>query len=485
MKFHTLERTFFEKVLNVTLDIPVNATLHLADELLEITVIPRIADNHFVLDYYNAPEFKPESKPNEDGRPIENYSGDEAFGVHPLLKEAWKNRTLLTVELHRTSIPIEMFFYRASPRLEARVLYADYRHSGRLVLNDNRITVQERKFKKVDFCLLDFPDFSVPGHLLGPLFAKGEYDDFRNELQSAARRVENIAEITVKSPPRMTLQTDDGWNITIKREEEQIRDFVSHTGSIEKINSEEYGIDDLNDLLECLKYFFAFVTGVYRHPSSVIGYDSQDVPFWGQIGHFDIRHSQSYNWFNNRSSGVFSTYLEYLFPLYCGKWKANREAVISIIACYAHSNAMMQSGLPDDSLAKSYAGLDVLAGVILNESEPKGKNSEGKIAQALSRTEIPYVRLEESKTPRAVKLCQNLKFRSKKGIPLLSRIRNYVTHPLNVKMKDEEQRKLYLQHLDNDPGQYPHLQDLSQFYLEYMFLEFCGYTPQDYRDPVE
>lgn len=74
---------------------------------------------------------------------------------------------------------------------------------------------------------------------------------------------------------------------------------------------------------------------------------------------------------------------------------------------------------------------------------------------------------------------------AKKGNRLLSRIRNYVTHPLNVKMKDEEERKLYRQHLDNDPGQYFYLQDLSQFYLEYMFLEFCGYTPQDYRGLME
>lgn len=45
--------------------------------------------------------------------------------------------------------------------------------------------------------------------------------------------------------------------------------------------------------------------------------------------------------------------------------------------------------------------------------------------------------------------------------------------------------RLYKQHLDNDPRQYFYLQDLSQFYLEYMFLEFCGYTPQDYRGLME
>ena len=485
MKFHPLERAFFDKVLNATLDIPVNASIHLADELLEVTVIPRIANNEFVLDYYNAPEYRPEPQPDEDGRLITHYSGDEAFGIHPALKQAWTNQTTLSVELHRTSIPIERFVYRAAPKLDARVLLADYRHSGRLGLNDNRITVQEHEFNRAEFSLADFPDFSVPGHSLGPLFKKGEYEDFSRELQSAVSRVEDFAEIIVKTPPRMTLQSDDGWIVTIKRDEEQVRDSVSHTGFIEKENGAEYGIDEFDDLLECLKYFLAFVAGVYRHPSSVIGYDSHGIPFWGQIGHFDIRHSRTYNWFNNRHSGPFSTYLEHLFPLYRRKWKGNRDAVVSIVTCYAHSNVMRQSGLPEDSLAKSYAGLDVLAGAMLNESRPKGRNSEGKIGQALSRTGIPFVRLEESKTPRAVRLCQNLMLNAKKGNRLLSRIRNYVTHPLNVKMKDEEERKLYRQHLDNDPGQYFYLQDLSQFYLEYMFLEFCGYTPQDYRGLME
>lgn len=122
MKFHPLERAFFDKVLNATLDIPVNASIHLADELLEVTVIPRIANNEFVLDYYNVPEYRPEPQPDEDGRLITHYSGDEAFGIHPALKQAWTNQTTLSVELHRTSIPIERFVYRAAPKLDARVL---------------------------------------------------------------------------------------------------------------------------------------------------------------------------------------------------------------------------------------------------------------------------------------------------------------------------------------------------------------------------
>lgn len=476
MKFHPLERAFFDKVLNATLDIPVNASIHLADELLEVTVIPRIANNEFVLDYYNAPEYRLDPQPDEDGHLITHYSGDEAFGSHPALKQAWTNRTPLSVELHRTTIPIEKYFYRADPILDARVLYADYRHSGRLVLNDNRITVQEHEFRRAEFSLSDFPDFSVPGHNLGPLFERGEYEDFQREVQSATRRVEGFAEIVVKTPPRMTLQNDDGWIVTIKKDEEQIRDSVSHTGLIEKGNGEEYEIDEFTDVLECLKYFFAFVAGVYRHPSSIIGYDSHGIPFWGQIGRIDKGLSQSYNWFNNRSSGPFNMYLEHLFPLYCRKWKENRDAIVSIITCYANSNAMMQSGLPDDSLVKSFAGLEVLTGILLGQPIRQGAAS-GKIGRALRFKGIKHFRLDESDTPIAYELCRNLELNTNKGHILLSHVRNHVTHPRNSKLPSEVS-KVYL---DDDPRQYLHLQDLSQFYLEYMFLEYCGYTPQNHR----
>ena len=43
----------------------------------------------------------------------------------------------------------------------------------------------------------------------------------------------------------------------------------------------------------------------------------------------------------------------------------------------------------------------------------------------------------------------------------------------------------HLQYVDGDMTHYVPLHDLSQFYLEYLVLRFCGHTMANYRQLLE
>ena len=56
---------------------------------------------------------------------------------------------------------------------------------------------------------------------------------------------------------------------------------------------------------------------------------------------------------------------------------------------------------------------------------------------------------------------------------MLNEVRNYVAHPYE-REKSATIKDRFLKYLDPDMLQYIYLQDLSQFYLEYLFLKYCN-----------
>ena len=60
--------------------------------------------------------------------------------------------------------------------------------------------------------------------------------------------------------------------------------------------------------------------------------------------------------------------LEYLFPKFWGKWHINKNEIIAVIDRYAGSNTIQQAGALHDAVAKSCAGLEILASLILGET---------------------------------------------------------------------------------------------------------------------
>ena len=473
MKLNDLEARFFEQVLNADLGTPVHATVEYEDDTFEVILAPELnEDGQFILKYYNAPRYEPETQFNDAGVGTKSLTNDQAFGRHPSLKQAWLDGDPITVRMRPSQLP---FKPELSQKLKATVLYAGLHHRGALALDRNQVTLQEAPLTRAEFSVVELPEFVSPNRRWESVAGIGTPE--RKALRSLASRLGDDATISIRpSAHHVLLDSGNGWNIKLTRDEQQTRDMISHTGLIEKGDGGEYGTHELGELLEGLKYFFAFTVGIYCFPTVIIGYDSQNRPTWGEIGRFVGTGHRHPNWFNNSSSIRSGVALEALFPIFWSRWGDYKDAMVAMIECYVHSNAMRKAGVLKDAVAKSYAGLEILASLASHKTIYGGSSEE--ILKVLSDYQIPNLRLDRTKTPAMARLCKNLGESEMRGPCLLGGVRNYVAHPLNRDAPAEVKDK-YLKYLDVDPVNCFYLHDLSQFYLEYGFLKFLGFENID------
>ena len=479
MNLNGLEAKFFDRVLKAELDVPVNSTLKYGEDTFGIIVVPEVApQGHFALKYYNAPPYDPETQFDETGKGTKSWSGNEVFGTHPLLERAWLESDPVTLQLHTSSLPFQP---QVGPKLQAKVFYAGYQHRGTLVLDRNRVTIQDSPLKSAEFCLVDFPDFITPERQRSSIAGIGTPE--REKLQSVATALGGDASVKIHpSPHRIVLDSGDGWNIVLTKDEQQTRGLVSHTGLVTRSDGREYETGELDDILEGLKYFFAFIAGVYCHPTIVIGYDSRNLPVWGEVGRFEAGRDRLVNWFNNGKSVPLGVYLENLFLGFWKWWRAKRSELVAAVQCYVHSNTMTKAGIPDDAVAKSYAGLEILASLTLARTIEYDSRKE--ITNVLSSGQVPHLQLSAPDAPVMTKLCRDLNVGNYQGPYLLNTVRSYVPHPLERGTAAEVKAR-HIKYLDADPMNYVYLHDLSQFYFEHIFLGLCGYSPRDYRPLLE
>ena len=479
MKLNDLEAEFFDRVLNADLGVPVHATLVYQDNTFVIITVPEITpDGYFILKYFNAPAYVPETRLIDSRIGAKRYSGSEICGTHALLERAWLDRDLVTVQLHTSPRPLQPPHASVNPKLDARVLYAGTEHRGQLALDKNQVAVQHSQLIKAEFCIVDFPGFVTPDKQWNSISEAGK-PEIKAHLQSIASKLGDDAQIIVR-PPRhyVNLDSGDGWTITLTEDKERTRDLLSHSGAIARICGSEFGTDELHDLLEGLKCFFAFTAGAYCHPTVVIGYDTHKQPIWGQVGLFDKDLQNPANWFKNSNNAPYGAYLEWLFPRFWCKWREKRNEIIAVIECYVHSNAMTRAGVAKDAVAKSYAGLEILASLVAAKTIGGGSSQE--IHRVLSDCQIPNSLLTKDLAPIMTRLCRDLGVKEKQGAHLLGNVRNYVAHPLDRDTSAEIKEK-HVKYLDADDMNYVRLHDLCQFYLEYLFLRFCGFEVSQYR----
>lgn len=184
---------------------------------------------------------------------------------------------------------------------------------------------------------------------------------------------------------------------------------------------------------------------------------------------------RSTNWFDNDSCFPATVYLEELFSKFWEQWQKHSEELKSIIESLINSKAMQQAGLPKEALTASYTGLELLAAVVLNNS----KNDIANVCQALANHNIPHLHLDPSETPITTQLANSLG-RDNSGPHLIYDIRNYVTHPQDRTSNTIKQ--VHMQLLDDTYSSYFYLNDLCQFYLEYLLLiGLCDWQPQHFR----
>lgn len=454
---------------------PVNAVLSFDDEIFPITVIPQVSeDGYFELRYFGAPAYKPE--------PVEgqlSWSDSEISGTHPQLRRLWIDGSTVSLRFEDRPAPTAFHGDLSGPEMEAKIILADFSHRGILSIKNNQIVVRESKLRKATFSLVDFPKITYPAgqSWLGQLFGKGEYENFQNRFRAVSELLpENKAMVQVIPREMTVLKTNTGWIITLTKDDEDTRERISYSGLITREGEEEFGVGELSHLLEGLTDFLSFTACAYRHPTAVIGFDSEDLVTWGQIGKFILVPSST-NWFSNSSMVSASVYLECLFPRFWSAWEKHQNEVSRIIECYISSNVALRAGLPKEAVAVSYAGLDMLAHLLL--SNPTQDSSSQVIEKSLAKHKVPDPCADASKTPVTTKLATELGL-IESGVPLLNSVRNFVVHPL--RRNSHTFKNQHSERLDNTYSEYFYVYDLSQYFLEYLYLQgLCNYTPEHHR----
>ena len=467
MNLNRIEQRFFDDVLQANLDAPATATLRVGDEEFSVMVIPQFSqNNYFELRYFGTPAYSPL---DEDS--AVSFGGGHIFGVNSVMENAWNNQGVVDLEFTERPAAVAPFLPIVGPTIQAKVLVVEPAHEGRLSVHKNQVKRKDSTLKQVEFSLVDFSDFEKIEHITEHM---ARHMNVQESLETIRKEFPDAVEVKIVRPARISLQTGQGWEVTLTKDAEQSRNHTSHSGLITRTDGEEFEIDDMDDLLEGLNYFFAFVSCAYRHPTAIIGEDSQGKAVWGQIGKFDLM-PRSTNWFDNDSNAPATIYLEGLFPKFWEQWQKHPNELASIIESLTNSKAMQQAGLPKEALTACYTGLELLAAVVLNNS----KNNVANVCQALARHSIPHLHLDPSKTPITVQLAKNLS-KSNSGPHLIYDIRNYVTHPQD--RRSNKIKQAYLEHLDDTYSPYFYLNDLCHFYLEYLLLiGLCGWQPDDFR----
>ena len=476
MRLNRLENKLFEDLLRAELDVPFNATVSIGGNDFDLVLEPAIdSRGYFAFNYFNAT--------SETGDFKREVDLGVVLGIHPELYRAWTSRADVTIRYRTNSL---LFSSATTTELPARVGRVNPKNRGRLLIRQNIVKRGNSRLNRAEFCIVDFPDFRTPGRQLESV--KNVILTKREDLQGIASDLGDDARITVSpTPHQVVLCSDDGWKIAITKDDQETRGMVSHTGLIEKSGSDDFSEEELHAVLESLKYFFAFAAGTYCHYTTVVGYGSDRRPIWGMIGKFEGERHRFTNWFGASQSVMDGIILEELFPSFWRRWQEMKDELIAAIECYVHSNAIRQAGIPADAVAKGYAGLEILAGLLSGETIRGGGGDA--VDDQLRANGVPHQLLCETDNPVTYRLCKTLIDRKRcggccHGAHLLNDVRNYIAHPLDLKNAATIKQK-FRESLDSEELTYPIMHDLSQFYFEYLLLGLCEVFVRERRRLLE
>ena len=347
-------------------------------------------------------------------------------------------------------------------------------------MDNNQVVLNGSSLNSVEFSLSNFTDFEDSRGGLGLLAGITESD--RQVLKEIESKLPDEAKLTIRpGPNKVILDTGNGWKITLRKDENPGNDAVTHTGVVERNDGDDFTAVEVEGIFEGLRYFFAFIMGSYCSPSVVVGYDKRRRIVWGEVGGFQSGSRSEVNWFHHSGEGKRGHIIEHFFPLSWARWTTQKDEMIAVIDCYVRSLVMKKAGLPQDAVAKICFGLEILASSVLGKSIDR--NAKEEIDKVLRCYRIPNRHMSQVDTPALNRLRTNLNVGTDLGATLVVDVRNYVAHPLDLKLAEIKAR--YLQFLDSDWIQYVYLHDLSQFYLEYMVLSYCGFRTWEHRRLLE
>ena len=354
-EFHKLEQKFL-RIFGFELDEPVQATLNIRDQSLKAIVIPEI-DRHgiFSLAYYEADDDY--SQPS--GQPGVRKISESSRSVLDYAKADDDEVSLELCRRHPFGFPGQM-----CSEFNARVAHSDRSHKGSLYLYGGQIVVK----------------------------GKEEYP-----LARAAFSLLNIPMLFDLCSDKCVELAAMGWRVVLSLDPEMTRGKHGYTGVVERCDKSSFTIEELDELLEILTWFFSYVAAGECFPTSVVGCDSQDREVFVRLLPLKLRRRYRPNWFDNSSWVKQGAILEYLFPRFCEAWRMHEQEVVEIVRAYLEAREAERHVSGRLALRVSYTGLEVLARLI-------GKNtmlkSEGRVDDVLAFYEIPHTTLCKSTEPR-------------------------------------------------------------------------------------
>lgn len=309
---------------------------------------------------------------------------------------------------------------------------------------------------KATFHLLNWPDFSGPESYV---------------LQSGTG-----PHFGLKTCGRFAIPFD-GWIVTIAgtgSTDAQVRSLkeqggyaVTHAGSIVREDGNPFSTEELDEVLTCLRYFFAFVLGRWNAPELCVGFGADDSRVFEQWGLGRAKSGAwrgSASWFDLRHAEL----MRQVFPGFRALWMNElwRKPLTEAIYWYVGANQVGNGLGVDSAILHSQAALELLAWThcvqhrkMVSEKAFKlrGLSAAGKMRLLASSLEIP---LEIPFALTALNSRPGKKWDD--GMHAITDLRNGLVHPGSVR---------------NIPdGAYYDGWRLSLWYIDLVLLRLCGHT---------
>ena len=307
-------------------------------------------------------------------------------------------------------------------------------------------------------------DFNAQGtsHAICHFFNLPFFQGARTVVEEQNQRFQEM--VLVDENWRVRIQSQAGTDKEAKAAEQAGSPYLSHVGSIERVDGTLFSATDVEEFRLLLESFTTFLCGARRWPVCWVGLDKQDQTIW-QSWEAPAQQPLPHSWF----VPMQPQQAEELFPLFSQYWQRSPESgqlLRSVIYWYAQAST--KGGYPaiDAALILAQAALERLAHFYVLE-EKKAVSTEGfeklrasdklRILFALLHIPVAFPDFLQPSTKRVIASAKL------QDVPhFIIEMRNQEVHP-KEKYKDESKELTY------DAWR------LGLWCIELSVLAICGY----------
>lgn len=173
-----------------------------------------------------------------------------------------------------------------------------------------------------------------------------------------------------------TILKDESWKVTLDAQKNTRDDenrlnllggySITHVGKIEKSNGSTFTVEQVDDLLSSLHYFFSFARSRWSSPILPVGFNQQNQQIW-KPWEAPVIDSWQYttSWFNLTSDS-----LSQLFPGFMNRWSNStwNEPIKITIHWYISSKNGYDRGI-EGAIALAQIALELLSSMVIAEEK--------------------------------------------------------------------------------------------------------------------